>query len=313
MRTFEGVSEAVSFEKVTKRFGNTIAVNNIDLNINRGEIFGLIGPNGAGKSTIMKMISTLLTPTYGEINVFGQDLYKNKQILRKYISLVSDYSVLEEDLTPYENLKLFATVAEVENADEKIDKFLLNFDLDKYERKLTKNLSSGNKQKLNIARALLKSPEILLLDEPTNAIDVESSRFIRRFILNENISKGTTIIISSHYLWEIEQLATSIGVIVDGKIVIKESIDKLYDKFDTKINIFELTIKKEDYQNILEKVKALPNVTAIKPVSDEKIIVETKDPNFSIHGFEVHQTKLKPTLEDIYSYIVENSNNLGID
>ena len=101
--------------------------------------------------------------------------------------------------------------------------------------------------------------------------------------MNENISKGTTIIISSHYLWEIEQLATSIGVIVDGKIVIKESIDKLYDKFDTKINIFELTIKKEDYQNILEKVKALPNVTAIKPVSDEKIIVETKDPNFSIH------------------------------
>ncbi len=93
---------------------------------------------------------------------------------------------------------------------------------------------------------MLKSPKILLLDEPTNAIDVESSRFIRRFILNENISKGgTTIIISSHYLWEIEQLATSIGVIVDGKIVIKESIDKLYDKFDTKINIFELTIKRK--------------------------------------------------------------------
>ncbi len=121
MKIFEGgVNEAVSFEKVTKRFGNTIAVNNVDLRINRGEIFGLIGPNGAGKSTIMKMISTLLTPpTFGEVRVFGQDLYKNKQILRKYISLVSDYSVLEEDLTPYENLKLFATVAEVENADEK--------------------------------------------------------------------------------------------------------------------------------------------------------------------------------------------------
>ena len=258
MKIFEGVNEAVSFEKVTKRFGNTIAVNNVDLRINRGEIFGLIGPNGAGKSTIMKMISTLLTPTFGEVRVFGQDLYKNKQTLRKYISLVSDYSVLEEDLTPYENLKLFATVADVENAEEKIDNFLLSFDLDKHERKLTKNLSSGNKQKLNIARALLKSPEILLLDEPTNAIDVESSRFIRRFILNENITKGTTIIISSHYLWEIEQLATSVGIIVDGKIVIKDSIDKLYERFDTKINIFELTIKKDDYQSVLEKVKSLP-------------------------------------------------------
>jgi len=313
MKIFEGVNEAVSFEKVTKRFGNTIAVNNVDLRINRGEIFGLIGPNGAGKSTIMKMISTLLTPTFGEVRVFGQDLYKNKQTLRKYISLVSDYSVLEEDLTPYENLKLFATVADVENAEEKIDKFLLSFDLDKYERKLTKNLSSGNKQKLNIARALLKSPEILLLDEPTNAIDVESSRFIRRFILNENITKGTTIIISSHYLWEIEQLATSVGIIVDGKIVIKDSIDKLYERFDTKINIFELTIKKDDYQSVLEKVKSLPNITAIKPVSDEKIIVETKDPNFSLNELEVSQIKLRPTLEDIYSYIIENSNNLGID
>ncbi|CEP77676.1 MAG: ABC transporter ATP-binding protein [Defluviitoga tunisiensis] len=313
MKIFEGVNEAVSFEKVTKRFGNTIAVNNVDLRINRGEIFGLIGPNGAGKSTIMKMISTLLTPTFGEVRVFGQDLYKNKQTLRKYISLVSDYSVLEEDLTPYENLKLFATVADVENAEEKIDNFLLSFDLDKHERKLTKNLSSGNKQKLNIARALLKSPEILLLDEPTNAIDVESSRFIRRFILNENITKGTTIIISSHYLWEIEQLATSVGIIVDGKIVIKDSIDKLYERFDTKINIFELTIKKDDYQSVLEKVKSLPNITAIKPVSDEKIIVETKDPNFSLNELEVSQIKLRPTLEDIYSYIIENSNNLGID
>jgi len=306
MRTFEGVNEAVSFEKVTKKFGNTIAVNNVDLKINRGEIFGLIGPNGAGKSTIMKMISTLLTPTSGEVRVFGQDLYKNKQTLRRYISLVSDYSVLEEDLTPYENLKLFAAVADVENAEEKITEFLHNFDLDKYDRKLTKNLSSGNKQKLNIARALLKSPEILLLDEPTNAIDVESSRFIRKFVLNENITKGTTIIISSHYLWEVEQLATNVGIIVDERIVIKDSIDKIYEKFDSKINIYELTFRKGDHPKVLERLKSLPDVISIKLVSEEKIIVETKNPYFSLDEVEVSQTKLRPTLEDIYSYIIEN-------
>lgn len=306
MRTFEGVNEAVSFEKVTKKFGNTIAVNNVDLKINRGEIFGLIGPNGAGKTTIMKMIATLLTPTSGEVRVFGQDLYKNKQTLRRYISLVSDYSVLEEDLTPYENLKLFATVADVENAEEKITEFLHNFDLDKYDRKLTKNLSSGNKQKLNIARALLKSPEILLLDEPTNAIDVESSRFIRKFVLNENITKGTTIIISSHYLWEVEQLATNVGIIVDGRIVIKDSIDKIYEKFDSKINIYELTFRKGDHPKVLERLKSLPDVISIKLVSEEKIIVETKNPYFSLDEVEVSQTKLRPTLEDIYSYIIEN-------
>ena len=87
----------------------------------------------------------------------------------------------------------------------------------------------------------------------------------------------------------------------------------MYERFDTKINIFELTIKKDDYQSVLEKVKSLPNITAIKPVSDEKIIVETKDPNFSLNELEVSQIKLRPTLEDIYSYIIENSNNLGID
>ncbi|WP_233488394.1 ABC transporter ATP-binding protein [Petrotoga sp. 9PW.55.5.1] len=304
MKTYEKVTEAISIEGLTKKFGKTVAVDNVDLKINTGEIFGLIGPNGAGKSTIMKTISTLLSPTSGKVEVFGVELSRNKQHVRNMISLVSDYSVLENDLTPVENLKLFAIAAKVENAETKIKTFIKDFGLDKYKNKLTKNLSSGNKQKLNIARALLKSPKILLLDEPTNAIDVESSRFIRRYILNENITNGTTIVITSHYLWEVEQLANSVGLIVDGKLVIKDNIENVYKRFDSIINIYELTFNEEQHDKVMNSLKTNKDVIAIKPVSKEKVIIDSKNSTFTLNGIDVSVRKLRPTLEDIYSYIL---------
>jgi len=308
MKISEKVPLAISLNGLTKRFGKTVAVDNVDLEINEGEIFGLIGPNGAGKSTIMKTISTLLNPSQGKVEILGKDLSKNKPNLRRVISLVSDYSVLENDLTPYENLKLFSLASNIEDSDKKINEFLHSFGLEKYKNKLTKNLSSGNKQKLNIARALLKSPKILLLDEPTNAIDVESSRFIRRYILNENIKNGTTIVITSHYLWEVEQLATSVGIIIDGKIVIKDNIENIYKRFDSIINIYELTFDEKDHEKILSYLKDLSDVLAIKPVSKEKVIIDSKDSTFTMNNFNVSIRKLRPTLEDIYSYIISTPN-----
>ncbi|PNR95937.1 ABC transporter ATP-binding protein [Petrotoga sp. 9PWA.NaAc.5.4] len=306
MKSHEYNKVAIEIKDVTKRFGKTVAVDNVSLQINKGEIFGLIGPNGAGKSTIMKMISTLLYPTSGKVAIFGTDISKNKTFIRKIISLVSDYSVLEDDLTPYENLKVFSIAAQVENAEAKIEEFLNTFGLNKYRNKLTKHLSSGNKQKLNVARALLKSPEILLLDEPTNAIDVESSRFIRRYIINENINKGTTIVITSHHLWEVEQLATNIGIIIEGKLVIKDNIDNVYNRFDSIINIYEINCKKEDYENLMAYLKDHNDVLAIKPISHEKIVVDSKNSNFKLESFQASIKKIRPTLEDIYSYVLAN-------
>ncbi|MGM0640131.1 MAG: ABC transporter ATP-binding protein [Thermotogota bacterium] len=296
---------AIDIKDLSKKFGNFYAVKNIDLEIAEGEIFGLLGPNGAGKSTIMRMISTLLKPTTGSIKINNNKINKNLYKVKKMISLVSDYNVLEDDLTPLENLKMFAEISNVKNYTEKLEELMEDFGLNIYRKKLTKNLSSGNKQKLNIARALIKSPSILLLDEPTNAIDVETSRFIREYIIENNRKYNTTIIISSHYIWEVEQICNTVGVIVDGKIVFKDETDKIYKQFENLMSIYEIYFNKDRFEDI---VKFLENkderLFSFKIISNSKIIIETKNDDFDFPSY-VEKRKITPNLEDVYSYIVK--------
>ncbi|MDO7975693.1 ABC transporter ATP-binding protein [Oceanotoga sp. DSM 15011] len=302
---------AIEINNVSKNFGDTLAVNDVSLKIPQGTIYGLLGPNGAGKSTIMKMLSTLITPTSGDIKIFNHDIKKNKKEIKKMISLVSDYTVLEEDLTPEENLKMFAIISGLkkEKYENKIKKLIEDFGLNIYKQKLTKHLSSGNKQKLNIARALVKSPKILLLDEPTNAIDVETSKFIREYIINENTLSNVTVLISSHYIWEIEQISSNIAVILNGKIAINEKTEKIYKEFDKIINMYEF--KSDDVQklkNITDKLKNDKNIINIRNISKNKIIIESKEKIlFDNDKKDISTKKINPNLEDIYSYIVKNS------
>lgn len=295
----------IVINNLTKKFGNFYAVKNINLTINEGEIFGLLGPNGAGKSTIMRMISTLLKPTSGTININGESIDKNIYKIKKTISLVSDYNVLEDDLTPTENLKMFAEISNIKNYKDKLEELMKDFGLNIYKNKLTKHLSSGNKQKLNIARALIKSPSILLLDEPTNAIDVETSRFIREYIIENNRKYNTTIIISSHYIWEVEQICNSIGVIVNGKIAFKDDTKNIYDKFENLISIYEITFPKEYFEDIIKFLKENEQkLYSSKIISNQKIIVEIKKDDLSFPNY-IRERKITPNLEDVYSYIVK--------
>lgn len=296
---------SIEINNLSKKFGNFYAVKDVNLNIENGEIFGLLGPNGAGKSTIMKMISTLLKPSKGNIKINNLILNKNLYKIKKMISLVSDYNVLEDDLTPIENLKMFAEISNVKNYKEKLEELMKDFGLNIYRNKLTKYLSSGNKQKLNIARALIKSPSILLLDEPTNAIDVETSRFIREYIIENNRKYNTTIIISSHYIWEVEQICNTIGVIVDGKIVFKDETEKIYKKFEDLMSIYELFFSKNDFEKVVEFLENNEDkLLSFKIISNSKIIVETKNNNFLFPNY-IEKRKLTPNLEDVYSYIVK--------
>ncbi|BBE32134.1 daunorubicin resistance protein DrrA family ABC transporter ATP-binding protein [Tepiditoga spiralis] len=296
--------KAIETKNLSKKFGELYAVKNVSLDIEKGKIFGLLGPNGAGKSTIMKMLSTLMLPTSGSIKVLGHDIKTSKQKIRSLISLVSDYTVLEDDLTPIENLEMFAEISNVKNYSKKVKDLIEDFGLGIYKGKLTKYLSSGNKQKLNIARALIKEPKILLLDEPTNAIDVETSRFIREYIIEENVKSEMTILISSHYIWEVEQLATEVGVIINGNIIIKEKTNDLINKFNSMFGIYELTFKKEKFENVLNNLKKQKDILTIKPITKEKIIIEVSNKDFNIKDMNLR--KITPSLEDIYSYIVKN-------
>ena len=298
--------KSIIINNVSKKYGNFYALKNINLQIDEGKIFGLLGPNGAGKSTLMKILSTLISPSKGNVEILGLNLQKNFSKIRKMISLVSDYTVLEEDLTSYENLKMFSEMSGIKISKDFIKDIMEDFGLNIYKDRLVKKLSSGNKQKLNIARALLKKPKILLLDEPTNAIDVETSKFIREYIIHENIKSKVTIIISSHYIWEVEQLASDIAVIIDGEIKLLDKTENLYSQFNDIIKIYEITFEKENFDEIMNSLKTQETIITTKPISENKIIIETKK-EFEGKNEKYYIREITPSLEDVYSYVVKNN------
>lgn len=303
--------KAIEMKNITRKFGDVVALDNINFEIGENKIVGLLGPNGAGKSTLMKIVSTLILPSSGVVKVFDIDVVKEKNKVRKFISLVSDYTVLEGDLTPYENLMLFGKISNIkENLRSKALNLLEDFGLSQYKNRLTKNLSSGNKQKLNIARSLIKDPKLLLLDEPTIAIDVETSRFIREYILDENIKNNKTILISSHYMWEVEQIASEIAILLDGKIVAQDKMIDIMKKFENEISIIEIELENPEYLTKLENLKNNENVFGLKILSSTTAIIETPlKPNqfeeiLKKDNIKCNYRNMKLSLEDVYSYVV---------
>ncbi|AEX86127.1 ABC-type multidrug transport system, ATPase component [Marinitoga piezophila KA3] len=306
------MEKAIEMKNVTRKFGDVIALNNINFTVDEQKIVGLLGPNGAGKSTLMKIISTLILPSSGSVKAFGYDVVKEKDKVRKIISLVSDYTVLEDELTPYENLILFGKISNVrDDLKSRAIELLEDFGLSIYKNRLTKNLSSGNKQKLNIARSLIKNPKLLLLDEPTIAIDVETSRFIREYILDENIKNKKTILISSHYMWEVEQIASEVAIIVDGKIVEYDKMINLMKKFEDKLSIIEIELESQEYLKDIEELKNNENILGLKIISSTTAIIETP---LKINEFEkllkdknikCSFRQMKISLEDVYSSVTK--------
>ncbi|KLO22788.1 ABC transporter [Marinitoga sp. 1197] len=304
--------KAIEIKKVTRNFGNVKALKNINFEVEEGKIVGLLGPNGAGKSTLMKIVSTLILPSSGEVKSFGIDVIKEKNKVRNFISLVSDYTVLEDELTPYENLILFGKISNVKSdLKSRALTLLEDFGLSQYKNRLTKNLSSGNKQKLNIARSLIKDPKLLLLDEPTIAIDVETSRFIREYILDQNLKNNKTILISSHYMWEVEQIASEIAVLVEGKIVAHDKMINIMKKFEDKFSIIEVELENEKYLSQLEKLKNEPEIFGLKIISTTTAIIETPlntkqfDEIINKYNIKCIYRNMKISLEDVYSYITK--------
>lgn len=205
-------------KNLKKYYGKQLAVNNISLQIPRGSIYGLLGPNGAGKSTILKMLTGLLYPTEGEIIVFGEP-WKRKHLER--IGVLIESPALYGNLTAVENLMVHTKLMDLPK--ERIYEVLETVDLKNTGKKPASQFSMGMKQRLGIAIALLKHPELLILDEPTNGLDPigiqELRELIRSFVKN-----GITVILSSHILTEVSQLVDHIGIISDGELKYQGSI-----------------------------------------------------------------------------------------
>ncbi|MGG3572508.1 ABC transporter ATP-binding protein [Bacillus gobiensis] len=212
----------VQTKNLTKRFGQELAVKGIDLSVKKGEIYGFLGANGAGKTTTIRMLLGLLNPTHGSVEVFGQDIQKNKlTILGKVGSLVESPSYYGH-LTAEENLETLRKV--LNQPKRRIQEVLAIVGLSNTDKKKVKGFSLGMKQRLGLAAALLREPELLILDEPTNGLDPQGIIEIRELIKRLPKEQNMTVIISSHLLSEIDQMATSVGVISKGELIFQDSI-----------------------------------------------------------------------------------------
>jgi ABC-2 type transport system ATP-binding protein len=215
----------VETKQLTKRFGRQCAVAGLDLNIAKGEIYGFLGPNGAGKTTTIRMLLGLMKPTSGTIHIFGKDLRKERiDILRKVGSLVESPSYYPH-LTAYENLEAWRKISGV--AKTRIREVLDIVRLTDAAHKKVKHFSLGMKQRLGIAAALLNEPELLILDEPTNGLDPAGIIEIRELIRRLPAEYGMTVLISSHLLSEIDQIATTVGVLAKGRLIFQDSIEAM--------------------------------------------------------------------------------------
>ncbi|MDM5250740.1 MULTISPECIES: ABC transporter ATP-binding protein [unclassified Lysinibacillus] len=215
----------VQTENLSKSFGKEQAVSNINLKIRKGEIYGFLGPNGAGKTTTIRMLLGLMKPSSGTIKIFQKDITKERiNILAKVGSLVENPSYYPH-LTAYENLEALRKILGVPKS--RIDEVLEIVRLKDVANKKVKGFSLGMKQRLGIAASLLHNPELLILDEPTNGLDPSGIIEIRNLIKRLPSEYGMTIIISSHLLSEIDQMATQVGIVTKGKMIFQDSIEAM--------------------------------------------------------------------------------------
>lgn len=211
---------------LTKQYGKQFAVSELNMHVKKGEIYGLLGRNGAGKTTTIRMAMGLLQPTKGEVKLFGERLtVPTKQIFNRIGALI-EAPAFYENLTAKDNLKIIADLRGTQSRDC-IDRALLLVNLENETHKKVKQFSLGMKQRLGIAMALMHEPEFIILDEPTNGLDPVGIQQIRLLIQKLCAEKGTTILISSHILSEIEQMANTIGIIDHGKMIEELSMDEI--------------------------------------------------------------------------------------
>lgn len=216
----------IELHNVTKKFGDVTNVNIKELTLKTGEIYGFLGPNGAGKSTTMKMILSLMSPTSGQIEVMGQPIKDSLTYLNKIGSMIEEPSYYP-NLTGYENLLVFQKMLGFDESNIQETLKLVGLWNKDNKRKLVKSYSLGMKQRLALAFALVKKPQILLLDEPTNGLDPSGIHEIRELIIKLSKEYGISILISSHILSEIEQIADRVGIISHGQLVYEGKISQI--------------------------------------------------------------------------------------
>jgi len=225
------MAAVVRITNLTKQYGSLTAVDNVCFEIKEGEIVSLLGPNGAGKTTIIQMLLTLVSPTSGDIEIFGKTLKGHREELLSMMNFTAPYSVLPYNLTTKEALKVYSLLYGIHNYRERVSSLIDEFELGWLADKKVGQLSSGEQMRIGIAKAFVNSPGLLLLDEPTASLDPAIARELRAKILKLVRKGGGAILWTSHNMREIEQVSDRIIFLSRGKIVADDSPDNLKNYF----------------------------------------------------------------------------------
>nr|WP_245837289.1 ABC transporter ATP-binding protein [Virgibacillus phasianinus] len=222
---------SINLTNLTKAYGKQEAVHQIDLQVNKGELFGFLGPNGAGKTTTIKMMTGLLEPTKGSVAIKGSDIWKDPIKAKKMIAYVPDQPNLYPKLSGWDYLHFIASVFKLEKDEyiQKATELLHIFNLTDRANDLIESYSHGMKQKIAICGALVHNPDVLFLDEPTVGLDPKSARNLKN-LLRELCDQGMTVFITTHILEIAEQLCDRIGIILDGSIIALGSMEELKEQ-----------------------------------------------------------------------------------
>ena len=235
-------TQAVHIEGLTKRFGGTLALAGLDLDVDEGTVFGLLGPNGAGKSTLVRVLATLLSPDSGTVEVFGRDVVSNAPAVRELLGLTGQFAAVDEILTGRENLQMFGRLFGLPAAEarRRATELLERFDLIGAADRPARTYSGGMKRRLDLASSLLTRPRMLFLDEPTTGLDPRSRIQIWQ-AARELVHDGTTLLLTTQYLEEADQLADQIAVIDHGRVIATGTGNELKDRVGGQILEVELT------------------------------------------------------------------------
>ncbi|WP_195575879.1 ABC transporter ATP-binding protein [Paenibacillus sp. 1001270B_150601_E10] len=283
---------------LTKKYKKHTSVDGLNLRIERGQIYGFLGPNGAGKTTTIRMLLGLIKPTKGNIEIFGEDLNKNRlQILQRIGSLVESPTYYG-NLTGRENLEAVRRLRDL--PEKRVNEVLEIVRLTKVANRLTKEYSLGMKQRLGIAAAMLSNPDLLILDEPTNGLDPSGIQEIRELI-KELPKAGMSVLVSSHLLSEIDQMATQVGIINNGKMIFQDSIERLRQK--------RKPLLKVGVNDVIKANKILKERELKANLQDNFLWLSQTEPELvsEINSILVHSgisvyrlEEVKRTLEDIF-------------
>ncbi len=256
---------------LTKKFKHLTAVDDLELNVYRGDVFGFLGPNGAGKSTTIRMLLSLIRPTSGSIAIFGKPLNAHRREILQKIGAIVEKPDFYLYLTAFQNLELLAKISGRTVSRQRIREMLTLVKLNERAHSKVKSFSHGMKQRLGIAQALLHDPELIILDEPTTGLDPQGMKELRDLILYLSKEKGKTIFLSSHILKEVEDIATRLIIINRGKTQVQGAVQELLGKEEVSV-----TVEVDNGEAALLALKGSPWRQALAVRQGQKLVFNVR-------------------------------------